>query len=243
MANSIDSLDSLKEESIRIYPGITIVNMRGMQEEKLDMSSQVLTLDGCYAINNFTVCFITNNEAYVTPYTKGVIKILQSECFAQRSFYVPFSNRDYPKKEQGKWISLRNKAQKRLREEFTEACIYYCNENNIRELSDSTLKRCVKIPATGVEVEKDGKRSTYYPIISAVAVDYTVTNQIGRYSANNGVVVFTYRDGETYVTKGYKILEELRKAGYREALFFVPFANGEEIKNGFIKNVWNLIYG
>lgn len=56
---------------------------------------------------------------------------------------------------------------------------------------------------------------------------------------NNGKVIFVYIDGKTYVTKGYKIIDELREAGYKEGELFVPFSNGEAIVDPFLKKKWD----
>ena len=69
-------------------------------------------------------------------------------------------------------------------------------------------------------------------------MDCTVTANVGTYYGNNGVVVFVYRDGRTYVHRGYKILNELHAAGYREEGQFVPFSNGEEIKDDGLRESW-----
>jgi hypothetical protein len=54
-------------------------------------------------------------------------------------------------------------------------------------------------------------------------------------------VVFVYRDGHTYVTKRYRIISELREAGYRETGMFVPFSNGEEILDPDLREKWESI--
>lgn len=241
MTNEIMLLDFIKKEAVRIYPGITVVNTRTKTEEMLDMSDQIPRLNGYFSVNNSTVCFVTNNEMFVIPYTNRVIESLKATGLKKSDFYVPFSNCDYPKEEQEKWKALREAAKSRLEVEFSEECEYFSDENHIGLLKRDTLKRCLKIPVTGVQVSKDGKTTRYYPIISSTKVDYTVVSKIGKFSVNNGVVAFTYRDGSTYVTKGDKVIEELEGAGYRRDNFFVPFSNGEKIMEAHIQRVWSLI--
>ena len=53
--------------------------------------------------------------------------------------------------------------------------------------------------------------------------------------------MFVYRDGHTYVTKGYKVLQYLNDAGYREKCMFVPFSNGEEIMHDAFREKWESI--
>ena len=65
--------------------------------------------------------------------------------------------------------------------------------------------------------------------------------KIGHYCTNNGRVVFVYRDGHTYVTRGYWIKRELDKAGYKESSLFVPFSNGEQITDSFLAREWERI--
>ncbi len=56
-----------------------------------------------------------------------------------------------------------------------------------------------------------------------------------------GNVVFVHYDGHTYVTKGYWILDELRRAGYKESDLDVPFNNGERIIDPYLAAQWERI--
>ena len=242
MASEIMLLDFIKKEAVRIYPGITIVSRRTQEEERLDISDQIPMLNGYFAVNNSTVCFVTSNEMYVTPYTNQVIESLMATGLKKSNFYVPFSNCDYPKEQKEKWEALRKSAKDKLEAEFSEECVCFSDENHIGLLRKETLKRCLKIPTNGIEVSKDGKNTRYYPIISSTTVDYTVVSNIGKFSAKNGVVIFTYRDGSTYLTKGDRIIKELEGAGYKRHNFFVPLSNGEKIMEAHIQKIWNLIH-
>ena len=241
MANkNIITKDSLKEGAVRVYSGMIVVYPLYGQEEILNISKLTPKFNGCYATNNSTVCFVTDNEVYVIPSSRTVIRSLSELGFRKDSFYVPFSNGDYPKAEQKKWETLREKARKSWAEEFSEDCISYCDEHYIGAISDETLQRCFEMPSTGVKVKHHYYEDTYYPIISTY-FDSIATQYIGHFCANNGKVVFVYRNGKTYVAKGYDILKELREAGYREMGLFVPFSNGEKIQDPVLKARWESI--
>lgn len=79
--------------------------------ESLEIMGMVPTFNGCYAVNNATVCFVNHDEAFVIPYMKEVIEVLQNNGFTENHFYVPFSNWDYPKFEQKAWEDLRREAE------------------------------------------------------------------------------------------------------------------------------------
>lgn len=239
--NNIMEMDSLKKEAIRVYPGMITVYPQFAKEETLNISDLAPKFNGCYATNNSTVCFVSENEIFVTPITRFTMSSLNSAGFHSEYFYVPFSNGDYPKYEQNEWNSLRKKAQQFYVEEFIEDCNSYCDEHHIGTISEETLQNCFEIPATGVEVKHLYFENCYYPIIRSLCFDCTAADHIGHFCTNNGKVVFVYRDGKTYVAKGYKILNELRNAGYTESGLFVPFSNGEQIQNPILRERWESI--
>ncbi len=241
MANNIITMDSLKEGAVRVFTGMIAVFPQFSQEEALNISELAPKFNGCYAMNNSTVCFVSDNEVFVTPCTRLVLRSLQSAGFRQEYFYVPFSNWDYPKFEQCKWNSLLEKARQSKVEEFVEDCASYCDEHHIGTISDETLRNCFEMPSTGVKVKHLYFEDCYYPIINSTCFDSTVINCIGHFCTNNGKVVFVYRNGKTYVTKGYGILNELRAAGYTEFGLFVPFSNGEQILDPVLKARWESI--
>lgn len=241
MANKTIEMENLMKEAVRAYTGMTVVFPQFKQEETLNISELAPKFPGCFATNNSTVCFIFENEVFVIPYTRNVINTLEAAGFKKEYFYVPFSNWDYPKNEMLKWNALRQNAQQVYAEEFVEECIAYCDKHNIGAISDETLKNCFEMPASGVKVKHLYFKECFYPIIQSNCLDCVAVDQLGKFCTNNGRVVFVYRDGKTYVTKGYKILSELRAAGYTEAGLFVPFSNGEEILDSGLKAQWDSI--
>lgn len=236
------TIEKLINDSIRVYDGMTVFYPQSAKAEAINnMSELAPKFNGCYATNNSTVCFVSDN-VFVTPYTREVLRTLRNEGFSKENFYVPFSNGDYPRDEQHKWEVLRLRAREAHHRDFIDDCIAYCEEHGIRALSDETLERCLKMPATGVPVkDNNGVRNFYYPVINSGCFDATAVEVIGKFSKNNGRVVFVYRDGATYVAKGYKILDELVAAGYTRDYIFVPFSNGEEIMDYGLRERWNSI--
>lgn len=241
MTNTI-ALETLKKDSVRIYPGIVAVFPQFNQEESLNLTELAPKFNGRYAVNNSTVCYVTaDGEIFVTPYTRSALSTLCNAGFSRREFYVPFSNGDYPKAEQYQWKTLREKARKSYEEDFFSDCNKFCDEHNIGYISEESLKNCFQMPMSGVRVKHLYFENCYYPVITSTCLDCVAIDRIGKFCTNNGRVVFVYRDGKTYVTKGYKILSELRAAGYREAALFVPFSNGEEIVDPVLKASWDRI--
>lgn len=233
------SMESLKKEgSIRVYTGMTVVFPQYSKEETLNICELAPKFNGCYATNNSTVCFVSENEIFVTPYTRAALRTLRSAEFREDYFYVPFSNWDYPHTEQFKWHSLREAAKQCQGEDFVEDCVAYCDSHHIGTISDETLKNCFEMPYAGVAVKHLYYETRYYPIIQSTCLDCIAAERIGKYCTNNGRVVFVYRDGKTYVAKGYKILSELREAGYTESGLFVPFSNGEQIVDSSLRSKW-----
>lgn len=238
--NNIIAMDYLKEVAVRVHSGIIVVFPQFAQEETLDISELVPKFNGCYATNNSTVCFVYDNEVFVTPYTRSIMSSLRSAGFCKKYFYVPFSNGDYPKSEQFKWNALREKARQSYKEDFVSDCETYCDERHIGAIREETLANCFEMPESGVRVKHLYFEDTYYPIMNQSSLDCRSVN-LGHFCSNNGRVVFVYRNGKTYVAKGYKILNELRAAGYTESGLFVPFSNGEQIQDCALRARWESI--
>lgn len=234
------TIEELIKDSIRVIPGMIAVYPQYSQEEVINVSEIVPKFPGRYATNNSTVAFVHDGIFYVTPYTRKAVKTLRENGLSSDYFYVPFSNGDYPKSEQFKWNALRENARQSYEEDFVADCNRYCDEHGFGEISEETLQRCFKMPSTGVHVKHLYFEDTYYPIMNQSCLDCRCEN-LGHFCYNNGRVVFVYRDGGTYVAKGYKILEELRSAGYKEMGLFVPFSNGEQIQDPVLRAKWETL--
>lgn len=241
MANNTISMDSLKEGAVRVYNGMIAVYPQFNKEEVLSVSELVPKFNGCYAMNNSTVCFVSDNEVFVTPYTRITMNSLHAANFCEKHFYVPFSNWDYPKDEQAKWNQLREEARRSHAKDFADDCASYCDRHHIGTIREETLQNCFIMPSIGVKVKHIHFEDCYYPIINSDCFNCVAADKIGHFCTNNGKVVFVYRDGQTYVAKGYKILEELRAAGYTESGLFVPFSNGEQIQDYVMRERWESI--
>ena len=240
MANNIIAMDSLKEGAVRVYTGMIAVFPQFSQEEALSLSELAPKFNGCYATNNSTVCFVSDNEIFVTPYTRSVVCTLRSLGFSEKHFYVPFSNGDFPKSAPFKWNALRERARQSYKADFVSDCEAYCDERHIGFISEKTLANCFEVPENGVRVKKLSFEGIYYPVMNQSCLDCRF-EYLGHFCYNNGRVVFIYRNGKTYVAKGYGILNELRAAGYTESGLFVPFSNGEEIQDYALRVRWESI--
>lgn len=239
--NSITTMEELIKDSIRVTLDMVAVFPQLGKEEAINVSEIVPKFPGRYATNNSTVAFVHSGSFYVTPYTRRAMSTLKANGFREADFYVPFSNWDYPKTEQSKWNSLKEKARKSHEEDFADNCAKFCDEHHIGAIGEETLQNCFMMPNDGVRVKHPHFEDCYYPIISNYCLDGNAVDALGTYCTNNGRVVFVYRDGHTYVTKGYKIISELRAAGYKEKSVFVPFSNGEVIQDYALKARWDSI--
>ena len=131
----------------------------------------------------------------------------------------------------------------RLEDElFIQECVHYSDEHGIGILDEKTLERCLQLPNTGVLIKHLHYEKRIYPVFANHCFDcYHNQEMIGTYGINNGKVVFVYRDGRTFVTRGYQIIDELCAAGYKNANLYVPFSNGEQIQDIVIKKRWEYL--
>ena len=152
----------------------------------------------------------------MTPYTARAIATLVENSLIEDSFYVPFSASDYPKREAKRWKFLQEKEKKTPEENFSAECEKCCNEHHIVALPPLVMKKSFLIPNEGLRVKHVCYETHTYPVIAQFKLDTFARVSLGTYYMNNGIVVFVYRDGHTYVTKGYKVIQHLCGAGYRE---------------------------
>lgn len=232
------TLKELENDSIAISTPIRVTNFIGQEET---YTPDVAKFPGCYASNNSTLAYVVEGTLYVTPFTLAALKCLQENEFTENSFYVPFSNGDYPTEEKARWRRLHALAKKEHIEEFKEDCISHCEKNAVGKLSEDLLSKCFEMPQSGVLVQRFNYKNVYYPAIQNNSLDSVGIQHLGKFCCNNGKVVFVYRNGTTYVAKGYKILDALRSAGYKESGLFVPFSNGEEILDPTLASQWAAI--
>lgn len=232
------TIKELINDSVQVYTGMIAVWPQYQTEEAINFD--VATFNGSYASNNGTLAFVTEGKLYVTPSTRRAYSALSG--FSQKYFYVPFSNGDYPKNEQFRWKQLREMQESQSKECFVQDCIDYCDKHYIGKLKETTLAGCFELPDSGVHVKHLYYEDWIYPTFAGHYFDCChLPEKLGTFCTNNGRVVFIYRDGRTFVTKGYKILEELRAAGYKESSIFVPFSNGEEILDYALRTRWEAI--
>lgn len=233
-------IEDLIADSIIVESGLIAVYPQFNHESELDIDD-TLKFNGCYAVNNSTVAFISNSIFYVTPYTKGAIQYLDNAGFNRRTFYVPFSNGDFPKDQACKWHALIMAAKKDAQEAFSYDCCNWCDKHGIGPINDDLLAKCFMLPNDGVKVKYLYYEDTYFPAITSTCLDCIAVERLGTFCYNNDRVVFVYRDGHTYVAKGYKIIRNLLIAGYKKKGFFVPFSSGEIIINPELASQWENI--
>ncbi len=234
-----EMLQDLKRHSIRIYNGMEVTWPEINQISRLNTEKiKVALLNGCYNIQNFMVAFCCEGMLYVTAYTPMVTEILRKSKFVEKYFEVPFSHGEYPTKEQEKLEIIKKEAKECRKKEFAESCRKCSARSNVKSLDDVWLNRCLEIPENGVKVDMIGYIACFYPEVSGCS---TIDN-IGKYNYNNGVTIFVYYDGRTFVTKGSEICSILKSRGYTQNdKMKVPFSNGETILDEEALKKWQAI--
>ncbi|MBR3319188.1 hypothetical protein IKG06_01625 [Candidatus Saccharibacteria bacterium] len=235
-------MNTLKGNSIHIPSTIAVCYPQyGDKEETIDMTDIGSKFNGAYSVNNSTICFVVDYEVFVTPYTREAMATITNAGLTKGYFHVPFSNGEYPKDEKTEWHRLLDGASESYYRDYENDCAKWCDEHGVGKLNEETLRRCFKMPREGVPVRHQHFENTYYPVCGERYVDCAVVDKLGCYCSNNGKVVFVYRDGHTYVTKGYWILNELVRAGYKKSSLYVPFSNGEQITDSYLAAQWEKI--
>ncbi len=109
---------------------------------------------------------------------------------------------------------------------FKEECLAYCEAHEFKKMDneEKRLKRCIKIPDEGIKIiNKRGIVSTIYPVFSEQDRRHftpEVAAKLGRYKGINDMVIFVYRDGETYLSMWDNVLTALNMANHQIGRFF-----------------------
>lgn len=243
MANKYTSIEDLIKESVRVYNGMIAVWPQYGKEEEVNFECATFNGANAYCSNNGTLAFIFDKQLYVTPSTTDAFKILDEECFSEKYFYVPFSNGDFPKREQFFWEGLKVRATESYHQEFLAECAKYCAKSGIGTPSESVFMNALEIPKEGMRIRHVfGSEDRVFPTITNdMLLSSYDAEKLGTYCTNNGRVVFVTSEARTFVTKGYRILVDLQRAGYKEASIFVPLSNGEEILDPVLAARWEQI--
>lgn len=246
MANykNIIDMGSLIANSIRIYQNMIVVYPNSNQqnepkEEPLNITGLAPKFEECYSSNNSIVCYISKEGIFVIPYSNRIIKILHDAGYVYTYFEVPFSNGEYPKDFSDEWKQLCKAAEEVKNNDFENICNSHSDRINLGTISGEILSNCFMMPENGVEVMRDNFKTRCYPIITQRSFDNATSLElIGIYCKKNGIVVFSYRNGKTYVAKGEKIEDELRLASFRKCELNVPFSGNEKIVDPELKRKW-----
>ena len=243
-----ERLRRLEENSIRLSDAegpIDIVWVTDEGEETVRRSLHISELmqgirskysqTRLYDVNFTAVAFVDGDEYYVTPYTRDAVYTLSINGFHRKPIYVPFSSGEYPKGYfEKKWKRLQKMAQATYENYYECDSANWCDEHDIKKLSHETLANCLRVPPTGIPVKRPGEEEVhvYYPILSERFFDFKEASaKLGRYRLGGGKgtrVVFVYRDGHTYVTKGKWIIDELERAGYRTCHVHAKFEASQD---------------
>ena len=202
----------------------------GCRNKPLDMREVARKNNERYSVHKDVMCFVHMGRVFVTPFTRKRVLALEAAGLKPGKFYVPFSNGDYPVHERKQWEKMRLEAHGANFRDYERICARHAEKVGICSLSRDTLQRCFRIPFGGVAVKFPGNgKGRVYPACKELDVDSVVLLKIGTYSENKGLVAFVYRDGHTYVGRGHKLVDELKRAGFREEYLSVPFSHGEVV--------------
>ena len=90
-----------------------------------------------------------------------------------------------------------------------------------------------------IKVKNNGVLQKVYPLLNSGFLDSVAESIIGHFACNNGVVVFVYRDGKTYLSRDSNIILKLKELGYLESRgVTVPLSNGEIICDFLLRCQW-----
>ena len=228
-----------------------------------EADSNILEMfDKKYSIDGNTLVIVTDGKIFASPYMAEVEKYLKKEGFTEGCFSIYMNCRV------NQWLKMYDNLLYRRRYLQKKSIIAdikeYCRIKHISEIDSELLEHCLRIPDFGIRTaEADtsyiGYRSEHamitrvegtedvrvYPMESYWGNSDKEKNynlfrtNVGLYGFRNGIAVFAYSDGNTYVTPDYEVVMALEAAGYEErGTLYVPFAKSEEIFDESILQSW-----
>ena len=104
--NGLVDLEILKERAIVVTDGMKTHFPQFSRTETINISNLNIT-SKTYAYNNGIIAFVDeDNVYYAIPDLKGIQQLLVENGYKKETFYVAFSNWDYPVELKGFWESL-----------------------------------------------------------------------------------------------------------------------------------------
>ena len=227
----------IDEDTRCLYPITGIIDS---PVESVEMTKKEFGNQRVYAVgpNRHAVMYLCSGEAYCAPWTRELVADLNDLNYRRENFYVPFDSGDIPLNEQSDWAILVADAMASYRDYFTADCIRWSSNHGIGKLSRRILKDCFEMPAKGLFVRNLSYDEKINPVLNQYEPDPSASAYLGRYCINKGVVIFVYRDGRTFIGKGYGLVRKLKHAGYKETGMFVPFSNGALPINRKLRDEW-----
>ena len=234
-----NNIMELRNAAVEVLTGLQISWPMYNKAEPLSLGDIPEKFEHKYAWNNGTICFVDGGKLFVIPAMWNAHQILMNEGFCEASFYVPFSNGDFPLQYKAKWEALRAEQNQSRREQFLEDCAEFCKKNGIGEISDELLKQAMQIPAIGMKAQHPLEGEKIFTPIGGCFFDSVFSNYLGTYDTKNGVCIFLSSDGKTYITKKMELIKALEAAGYRRKEQIVPLSDGEVLVDPALKMRWS----
>ena len=232
------NVEEIREKAIEVAEGMQVYWPQEHVTERLALGEIPFKSERKFDMNNGILSFVLDGRVYVIPEMWGAYETLQSERFLKESFYVPFSNADYPVAYKAQWKALLEEQRKSQREEFLEECRSFCQKNGIGSIDSKLVAMCLEIPGSGLAMHHLYGDTFAYPVLSSQCFDSVACSWMGTYATNNGTCQFVYCDGKTYVTRNWDVVDALKAAGYKRKERFVPLSNGEVPTDPGYKNLW-----
>ena len=238
MAKHLTTISRLKSEfSIQLEEGMLIFDQNSGAEKELQLDNLISTFEYRYNYNSRYVCFVDDRNVYLSLCSTKVIDTLEDHKIKHENFMMPLSENETLKYQQFRVSSMSERLAKAEKEDFIKDCVDFSKKNGIFSVNPKILAKCFEIPDEGMDVIRNGAIITYWPYISCRhSIDDI--EFIGKYCAHNGKVIFVNRDGRTYIAKGYGIIYELEKSGFRQRKMFVPLSYGEAILDDSLADTW-----
>lgn len=235
----LNTLTKIKKVAISTAKPIKVKSHSGRLELFVP---RINVADRCFGINKDVISFVHNQTLYIIPYFRSIIKTLLDNGFVKKDIYVPFSNGDYPLDHQKKWNNLVADSRLQHSLDLISDCEEFSNRRGYLAISDELLDRCFEIPSSGVKVSHPDWNRTYYPEITSENFDKVHSKVLGHYNTKNGVCVFVYKNGKTYVTRNWAAIRAIRESGYKKSNLTVPFSTPlESILDSFYAHKWEVI--
>lgn len=206
----MQDLINLKHRAIQIDPNVGVILRKTPPSTPTPYFE---AQSGTYISNPELIVFSFNGKLYLTPYSMRIITLLWNNNFRRSSNYGINPSWKNPFKITSTWVELQDAAHCSKIKNFEKDCISFSERNKIKKIPEEILAHAIEVPSKGLKVGQ----KMYYPVFQTTILDKETLPKIGKFVNTEGITIFVYRNGKTFLSSNIDLPGVLPFYGYSQA--------------------------